>query len=159
MMARLLEAIRALPPTQRRIGNFVASVVRPRSTQARFDAKTNGFGAGQQAKWQLNGTGLGGPSGQVDLGGGSTAKYELVGTSVILSLNANKAQFAVAEAHDLPFGEGTLDNFSPVLERGDVVTITANPSRTPNDHKLHMLTLHRKSDGFGWGTRPGEVTD
>jgi hypothetical protein len=87
----VLEAICALPPTQRRIGNFVASVVRPRSTQARFDAKTNGFGAGQQAKWQLNGTGLGGPSGQVDLGGGSTAKYELVGTSVILSLNANTA--------------------------------------------------------------------
>jgi hypothetical protein len=51
-----------LPPTQRRIGNFVASVVRPRSTQARFDAKTNGFGAGQQAMWQLNGTGLAGPS-------------------------------------------------------------------------------------------------
>jgi len=45
------------------------------------------------------------------------------------------------------------------LKYGDVVSITANPSRTPNDHKLHMLTLHRKSDGFGWGTRPGEVTD
>ena len=45
------------------------------------------------------------------------------------------------------------------LKYGDVVTITANPSRTPNDHKLHMVTLHRKSDGFGWGTRPGEVTD
>jgi len=45
------------------------------------------------------------------------------------------------------------------LKSGDLVTITANPSRTPNDHKLHMLTLHRKSDGFGWGTRPGEVTD
>jgi uncharacterized protein DUF6152 len=45
------------------------------------------------------------------------------------------------------------------LKYGDVVTITANPSRTPNDHKLHMLTLQRKSDGFGWGNRPGEVTD
>ena len=45
------------------------------------------------------------------------------------------------------------------LKYGDVVLITANPSRTPNDHKLHMLTLHRKSDGFGWGTRPGEVTN
>jgi len=45
------------------------------------------------------------------------------------------------------------------LKYGDVVTITANPSRTPNDHKLHMLTLKRASDGFGWGTRPGEVTD
>ena len=43
------------------------------------------------------------------------------------------------------------------LKYGDPVIITANPSRTPNDHKLHMLTLLRTSDGFGWGTRPGEV--
>ena len=45
------------------------------------------------------------------------------------------------------------------LKYGDVVVITASPSRTPNDHKLHMLTLKRTSDGFGWGTRPGEVVD
>ena len=43
------------------------------------------------------------------------------------------------------------------LKYGDPVIITANPSRTPNDHKLLMLTLLRTSDGFGWGTRPGEV--
>ena len=43
------------------------------------------------------------------------------------------------------------------LKYGDPVIITANPSRTPNDHKLHMLTLKRTSDGFGWGTKPGEV--
>jgi hypothetical protein len=45
------------------------------------------------------------------------------------------------------------------LKYGDIVTITANPSRTPNDHKLHMVTIRRNSDGFGWGTRPGEVVD
>jgi hypothetical protein len=45
------------------------------------------------------------------------------------------------------------------LKYGDVVVITASPSRTPNDRKLHMLTLKRTSDGFGWGTRPGEVVD
>lgn len=45
------------------------------------------------------------------------------------------------------------------LKYGDVVVISANPSRTPNDHKLHMLTLRRASDGFGWGSRPGEVVD
>ena len=45
------------------------------------------------------------------------------------------------------------------LKYGDIVVITANPSRTPNDHKLHMLTLRRNSDGFGWGNRPGEVVD
>ncbi len=45
------------------------------------------------------------------------------------------------------------------LKYGDVVTITANPSRTPNDHKLHMVTLRRASDGWGWGSKPGQVTD
>ena len=42
---------------------------------------------------------------------------------------------------------------------GDVVTITGNPGRNPADHRLKMNTLLRKSDGFGWGTRPGEVVD
>ncbi len=45
------------------------------------------------------------------------------------------------------------------LKYGDIVTITASPSRTPNDHKLHMVTIKRASDGFGWGTRAGEVVD
>lgn len=45
------------------------------------------------------------------------------------------------------------------LKYGDVVVITASPSRTPNDHKLHMVTIRRASDGFGWGTKAGEVVD
>ena len=45
------------------------------------------------------------------------------------------------------------------MKYGDVVVLTANPSRTPNDHKLHMLTIKRNSDGFNWGTKAGEVTD
>ena len=49
--------------------------------------------------------------------------------------------------------------FPKTVKYGDIVTITANPSRTPNDHKLHMITLRRASDGFGWGARPGEVVD
>jgi hypothetical protein len=59
-------------------------------------------------------------------------------------------------------GAGTLAGQGvtrTTLKYGDVVVITANPSRTPNDHKLHMITLKRNSDGFGWGTRPGEVPD
>ena len=42
---------------------------------------------------------------------------------------------------------------------GDVVTISGNPSRTAVDHRMHMLTIKRESDGFGWGTRDGEVVD
>ena len=42
---------------------------------------------------------------------------------------------------------------------GDEVEITMNPSRTPGDHRGALKTLHRKSDGFGWGTKPGETID
>ena len=45
------------------------------------------------------------------------------------------------------------------LQIGDEVVITGNPSRTAGLSRLKMNTLHRKSDGFGWGTRPGEVVD
>ena len=42
---------------------------------------------------------------------------------------------------------------------GDEVVITMNPSRTAGDHRGALKTLHRKSDGFGWGTKPGETID
>lgn len=45
------------------------------------------------------------------------------------------------------------------LKYGDIVIITANPSRTPNDHKLQIVALKRPSDGFGWGERPGQVVN
>jgi hypothetical protein len=45
------------------------------------------------------------------------------------------------------------------LHVGDEVIITMNPSRTPGDHRGALKTLHRKSDGFGWGTKPGETTE
>ncbi len=34
-----------------------------------------------------------------------------------------------------------------------------NPSRTPNDFKGVLVSLHRKSDGLGWGDKPGETVD
>lgn len=45
------------------------------------------------------------------------------------------------------------------LKVGDEVVITMNPSRTAGDHRGALKTLHRKSDGFGWGTNPGETTE
>jgi hypothetical protein len=45
------------------------------------------------------------------------------------------------------------------LKAGDEVTITGRPGRTAADHRLLMQTLKRKSDGFGWGAREGEVVD
>jgi len=45
------------------------------------------------------------------------------------------------------------------LKDGDEVTITMNPSRTPADHRGVLLSLHRKSDGFGWDTKSGDNVD
>ena len=45
------------------------------------------------------------------------------------------------------------------LKAGEEVVVTGNPSRTPGDHRAALVTLHRKSDGFGWGTRPGETVE
>jgi hypothetical protein len=45
------------------------------------------------------------------------------------------------------------------LKVGDEIVVTINPSRTVGDHRGALKTLHRKSDGFGWGTNPGETTE
>jgi len=45
------------------------------------------------------------------------------------------------------------------LIAGDDVTITMNPSRTVGDFRGALKTLFRKSDGFGWGTKPGETIE
>ena len=43
------------------------------------------------------------------------------------------------------------------LKAGDRVKITGAPGRNANDHRLEMLVIHRMSDGWMWGTLPGEV--
>ncbi len=45
------------------------------------------------------------------------------------------------------------------LQVGDEVTVTINPSRTIGDHRGALKTLHRKSDGFGWGNNPGDAIE
>jgi hypothetical protein len=45
------------------------------------------------------------------------------------------------------------------LKAGDPVIIVGNPGRNPDDHRLRMLRLQRTSDGYSWGTRPGETFD
>ena len=86
----LKQAIQALPLIDQRIGTFVGTVVWLRQPQGRFDAVTSGFGPGQEAKWQLDGTGLGGASGQQDLGGGKTAHYQIAGTALLLTIDAKE---------------------------------------------------------------------
>jgi hypothetical protein len=48
---------------------------------------------------------------------------------------------------------------SQTLQAGDIVTITGNPGRNPDDHRIRMVSLRRKSDNFGWGQKPGEVVN
>ena len=45
------------------------------------------------------------------------------------------------------------------LKTGDHVVIVGNPGRNPDDHRLRMIRLKRTSDGWTWGTRPGESFD
>ncbi len=47
------------------------------------------------------------------------------------------------------------------LKAGDEVVVTGNPARGLDSgvHRVKMNTLFRKRDGFGWGTKPGEVVD
>ena len=47
------------------------------------------------------------------------------------------------------------------LKAGDLVVIKGNPARSAGTgvYRVKMNTLFRKSDGFGWGTKPGEVID
>jgi hypothetical protein len=85
------DAILALPLIDRRIGTFVGPTVRPRRPQGRFDAVTSGFGPGQKANWQLDGTELTGTSGQQDLGGGAIAHYQITGTTLLLTIDATQA--------------------------------------------------------------------
>jgi len=83
------DAILALPLIDRRIGTFVGPIVRPRRPEGRFDAVTSGFGPGQKANWQLDGNELQGTSGQQDLGGGAVAHYQITGTTLLLTIDAN----------------------------------------------------------------------
>ena len=45
------------------------------------------------------------------------------------------------------------------LKTGDRLIISGTPGRYSEDHRVRMLTLRRPKDGFGWGTRPGEVVE
>ncbi|MGD2166806.1 MAG: DUF6152 family protein [Gammaproteobacteria bacterium] len=45
------------------------------------------------------------------------------------------------------------------LRPGDPVIVTGNPGRVEAEHRMLLVTIRRTTDGFGWGTRAGEVVD
>ncbi len=40
------------------------------------------------------------------------------------------------------------------LKPGDHVIVTGNPSRNPTDHRLHIVSILRPSDGWKWSGDP-----
>jgi hypothetical protein len=45
------------------------------------------------------------------------------------------------------------------LRPGDPVVVSGNPGRVEAEHRMLLVTIRRTTDGFGWGTRPGEVVE
>lgn len=45
------------------------------------------------------------------------------------------------------------------LKPGDPVVVTGNPGRVEAEHRMLLTTIRRTTDGFGWGSRPGEVVN
>jgi Family of unknown function (DUF6152) len=45
------------------------------------------------------------------------------------------------------------------LKPGDPVIVTGNPARDAAEHRIRMVTIKRTTDGFGWGTNPGETVN
>lgn len=97
-----------------------------------------------------------------------------------IKLEGKIAQLLLRNPHsylqvDVPDKDGTLQRWSlewrstgqlgqagikrDTLKAGDEVVVTANPSRTKGDFRGALKTLHRTSDGFGWGTKPGETVE
>ena len=42
---------------------------------------------------------------------------------------------------------------------GDPVIVTGYPGRVEAEHRVLLVTIERTTDGFGWGTREGEVVE
>jgi hypothetical protein len=45
------------------------------------------------------------------------------------------------------------------LRPGDPVVVTGTPGRVEEEHRMLLVTITRTTDGFGWGTRAGEVVN
>ena len=66
-------------------------------------------------------------------------------------------QWAVEGASSGQFAQQGVDRTA--FRVGDVVEVTANPSRTPNSTRVRLITIIRPSDGKSWGTRAEETVD
>jgi hypothetical protein len=66
-------------------------------------------------------------------------------------------QWAVEGASAGQFAQQGVD--AKAFRVGDLVEVTANPSRTPNSTRVRLVKIVRPSDGKSWGTGAGETVD
>ncbi|NOT26339.1 MAG: hypothetical protein HOP16_09580 [Acidobacteria bacterium] len=66
-------------------------------------------------------------------------------------------QWAIEGASAGQFAQQGVD--ASAFRVGDIVEVTANPSRTPNSTRARLLKIIRPSDGKSWGTGAGEKVD
>jgi hypothetical protein len=71
--------------------------------------------------------------------------------------NGVAQQWAIEGASASQFAQQGVD--AKAFRVGDVVEVTANPSRTPNSTRARLLKIVRPSDGKAWGTAAGEKVD
>ena len=66
-------------------------------------------------------------------------------------------QWAIEGASAGQFAQQGVD--AKAFRVGDIVDVTANPSRTPNSTRARLVKIVRPSDGKSWGTGAGESVD
>lgn len=66
-------------------------------------------------------------------------------------------QWAIEGASAGQFAQQGVD--AKAFRVGDLVEVTANPSRTPNSTRVRLVKIVRPSDGKSWGTGAGETVD
>ena len=66
-------------------------------------------------------------------------------------------QWAIEGASSGQFAQQGID--AKAFRVGDIVDVTANPSRTPNSTRARLLKIVRPADGKSWGTGAGETVD
>jgi len=71
--------------------------------------------------------------------------------------NGATQQWAVEGASAGQFAQQGVD--AKAFRVGDVVEVTANPSRTPNSTRVRLIKIVRPSDGKTWGTGAGETVE
>jgi len=69
----------------------------------------------------------------------------------------NSQQWAVEGASAGQFSQQGVD--AQAFRVGDLVEVTANPSRTPDSTRARLVKIVRTTDGKSWGTGAGETVD